>query len=138
MGSRTTIKKKINAYYYYFSNSKLRPSHLPTKLQWEEAYNNFRTLRNLQNNKRKPPLIDITNINNNSTSKQGNDSQKIRKEEEFIKNVIDNYFNSPEAKLLFKNKKGESVEECISCRIDMFDEIVNKRKVIKLAKKIVK
>ena len=113
-GIKDNRKKKINAYFYYFSKSKLRPSHLSTKLQWEQAYNNFRTLRNLQNSKRKPPLIDITNINNNSISKQGNDLQKIRKEEEFIKNVIGNYFNSPEAKLLFKNKEGESVEECIS------------------------
>ena len=131
-GIKDNRKKKINAYFYYFSKSKLCPSHLSTKLQWEQAYNNFRTLRNLQNRKRKPPLIDITNINNNSISKQGNDLQKIRKEEEFIKNVIVNYFNSPEAKLLFKNKEGESVEECISRRIDMFDEILNNRKDISL------
>ena len=69
-------KKKVNVYFHHFSISKLQPSHLSTKLQWEELYNNFRTLRCPQNNRRRPSLLDITNINNNTDSKQGNDAQK--------------------------------------------------------------
>ena len=43
-GIKDNNNKKINVYFYYFSKSKHQPSHLSTKLQWEELYNNFRTL----------------------------------------------------------------------------------------------
>ena len=59
--------------------------------------------------------------------------QIIRKEKEFINDLIGNYFISPVAKLLFNNKNDELVEECISRQIDILvDRILNNRRDISM------
>ena len=40
---------------------------------------------------------------------------------------IGNYFNSPEATILFNPQDDESVEDCLSRRIDLFDDILNNK-----------
>ena len=66
MKSRTAMKKKINAAFYYFSKAASSPKSVPIKLQWEEVYNNFQLLQSRKNttniNKRKI-LQDTENSN---------------------------------------------------------------------------
>ena len=50
-----------------------------------------------------------------------------QKKRKTIYNQIGNYFNSPEAVRLFNPKSDESVEDCLSRRIDFFDSILNNR-----------
>ena len=44
-GIKNDAKKVINATFYHFSKSDIKPRHLTTKRQWEVVYNNFHTLR---------------------------------------------------------------------------------------------
>ena len=110
--------------FYHFSRSTIVPKHLPSKLEWQRVYNNFRLLRcNTSDNKRKR-LNDISNINE-SLNNDNINLQNIEKSS--FRNMIGDYFNSTEATLLFCPQDDESVEDCLSRRIDLFDDILNNK-----------
>ena len=126
-GIRTEGKKVINATFYHFSKSDTKPQHLPTKREWEYVYNNFHTLRSPQNNNKRKNLQDVakTTINNHTVEDEIEGEKK-----KTIIDEIGNYFNSPEALILFNCKNDELVDDCLSRRIDLFDDILNQRKSI--------
>ena len=109
--------------FYYFFKSSSPPPHLSTKLQWQDIYNNFKILRNTQQNHQKLPLKEISHDDKNK-QKQNQDLPLKRKS---IYQEIGNYFNSPEATILFNPQDDESVEDCLSRRIDFFDDILNNK-----------
>ena len=43
------------------------------------------------------------------------------------RNIIGDYFNSTEATLLFCPQDDKSVEDCLSRRIDIFEDILNNK-----------
>ena len=110
--------------FYYFSTSSNAPTHLFTKVQWEDIYNNFRILRTTTQSKRKS-LNDISNI---GFSDDENLEPQLQKKK--VLNEM-NYFNSTEAMLLF-NCKDDSIEDCLSRQIDIFDEIINHKQDISM------
>ena len=68
-------------------------------------------------------LKDITNIN--VTNKE--DKINLPEKRKTIYDQIGNYFNSLEALQLFQPKSDESVKDCSSQRINLFDGILNNR-----------
>ena len=38
-----------------------------------------------------------------------------------------NYFNSPEAFILYNSRNDESIEDCMSWRIDLFNDMLNNK-----------
>jgi len=110
--------------FYYFSTSSTAPRQFFSKTQWEDKYNNFRILRTTNKTKRSA-LNDVTNV---EISDEDNVEPKLQKKKLFDEM---NYFNSTEAILLF-NSTDDSIEDCLSRRIDMFDEIINHKQDISL------
>ena len=115
----------------------------PKKLSKEEfikCFNEFRILRTDQittptNNKRKASSEDINpRSSNNVTSPE---EEKIAKEmNDAVKQQIGNYFTSSTVKNLFGCQDNEKVHDCLSRRIDTFDDIIaNKLPIWKLINK---
>ena len=52
------------------------------------------------------------------------------KKQKTIFDKIGNYFSSPEALILFNCRDNEMVDDCLSRRIDMFDDVINHIKSI--------
>ena len=46
-----------------------------------------------------------------------------------IVDKIGNYFNSPEALILFNCRDNELVDDCLSRRIDLFNDVMNHKKM---------
>ena len=66
----------------------------------------------------------MSNINESLNNDDIN-LQKTKKSS--VCNIIGDYFNSTEATLLFCPQDDESVEDCLSRRIDVFDDILNNK-----------
>ena len=47
-----------------------------------------------------------------------------------INDVIGDFYNSPDARILFNCKKNETVYKCLSCCIDHFNIIMNNKTCI--------
>ena len=114
--------------FYHFTKATIVPKTLSTRLEWQKVYNNFRILRSKNSNKRKN-LQDTTNTsstNNHIDEKQSNENTNKK----IIIDKIGNYFNSPEALILFNCRDDEMVDDCLSQRIDIFDDILDKKKSV--------
>ena len=115
------------AYFYIFTSQNLPPNKL-SKNDFTSIYFNFRILRSEHNtNQKRKVLSDITTDNSNNTRTAFNiitPEQKIR-ENNMTKINIGNYFTSITTKKLFGCKQDEEVYDCLSRRIDMFDEILS-------------
>ena len=131
------------AYFYIFTSQNLPPIKL-SRNDFTNIYFNFRILRSEHNtNPKRKALPDITADKSNNTRTTFNiilPEQKIS--EDNIKKInIGNYFTSITTKKLFGCKKDEEVYDCLSQRIDMFDDILANNlpiyKVIKKETKIV-
>ena len=105
------FKKKISATFYYFSKPSSSPKYLSTKLQWQEVYSNFRLQQSMKNttniNKRKI----IQNTENSNQAEHQNDKNAEKKIT--VDKIID-YFNSPEALILFNCRDNEMVDDYLS------------------------
>ena len=118
----------INATFYHFSKSDIKPRHLPTKREWEFVYKNFRNLQSTENNNKRKILQKIINthsIIDNETVKNQIEEDKKQK---IISGKIGNYFNSPDALIIFHCRDDEMVDDCLPQRIDMFNDILNKKR----------
>ena len=62
---------------------------------------------------------------NSNQDEHQNDKNAKRKT---IVDKIGNYFSSPEALILFNCRDNEMVDDCLSRRIDMFDDVINHKK----------
>ena len=118
------------AYFYIFSSKNIPPKKL-TKEEYTHLYFNFHILRsdhnapNSSHNKRKA-LSDITDdLNNSITTVNIISPEQKQEEKNQIKIQIGNYFTSIQTKKLFGCKNEEEVYNCLSHRIDMFDDILN-------------
>ena len=120
--------KVINATFYHFSKTDKKPQHLPTKREWEKVYNNFHTLRSPQNTNKRKNLRDVTNTTSSTINNHTVELQEDIERKKTIVDKIGNYFSSPEALNLFNCKGEEMVDECLSRRIDIFDDILNRKK----------
>ena len=118
------------AYFYIFSSNNLPPKKL-SKKEFTHLYFNFRILRsdhissNPSNNTKRKSLSDIT-YNTDISSSTNNIISPEQKEDENIqvKINIGNYFTSRTTKKLFGCKNDEEVYDCLSRRIDTFDDVL--------------
>ena len=123
--------------FYYFSKSSTTPRYFSTKKEWQQIYDNFRVLRcytnqQLTNRKRTEIQMNIS-LNSYSDDDESTDSSPniitppaFRKRLSIV-DIIGDYFTSPEAKLLFKCRKNETVYDCLSRRIDVFESVINNK-----------
>ena len=109
--------------FYYFLKSSIVSSHLSSKNQWQDVYDNFRVLRSNQQNSTRTALKEITNIKETTNEIQ----DLLPRKRKTIHEEIGDYFNSPEASLLFNHTDDKSVENCLSRRIDLLDEIIKNK-----------
>ena len=96
---------------------------MPTKLQWQDLYNNFKIQSNNQQNHPRIPL-KVTSDNKENIKVEHQDLPLKRKT---IFEEIGNYFKCLEAFILFNPWNDESVKDCLSRRIDLFDDILNNK-----------
>ncbi len=123
MPLKAHTQKLINVMFYYFLKSSIVPSHLLTKNKWQDIYDNFRVLRSNQQNSTRTALKEIKNGKEYTDKIQDLPPRKRKT----INKEIGDYFDSPEASLLFNPTDDKSVEYCLSQRIDLFDEIITNK-----------
>lgn len=135
--------KPTKTTFYYFTNENSRiPRYLTTTYEWQQIYDNFRVLRSQINNdynhdnsiqletngKRKQESVNKNVI----LCVDDNDSANVvtpptTKQKLSIANLVGNYFSSNDAKILFNSSENETVYDCLTRRIDCFDDILNRK-----------
>lgn len=126
--------KNINirrAYFYYFSRSNIVPNIL-SKQSFIDCYFNTKQMRINCNEEKRNVLNDMTNLvyNNDNGDASIVSPPDPKRRRATILDVIGNWFSSTNAKNLFCVRDSETVYDCLSRRIDLFNDIINSKKCL--------
>jgi len=96
--------------------------------QINNDYNHDNSIQLETNRKRKQESVNKNII----LCVDDNDSANVvtpptTKQKLSIANLVGNYFSSNDAKILFNSSENETVYDCLTRRIDCFDDILNRK-----------
>ena len=119
------------------------PNYFSTKQQWQQVFDDFRVSRCASRQlitttkRREIEINDGINLDYNSTDSCPNIvTPPAFRRRLIIIDIIGDYYSSMEGRLLFNTKTDETVYDCLSRQIDVFDTILNnKMNVSKIVKK---